>query len=394
MTGFNKLSIYFIWLACIYDPIGKLFYLKYVSILMMLLAVIINSFFRKSLPKFYTLSLVFFSILLPGYGLGLSIIHGGISGDFIDTSYLISGLFFFLSLAFLDKNEDFAVEGLVFSLRCLSISILSLFVLAGSEVFGNVANFYIANGIAFIGTREYSGYTFPYLYFITSPMLIFLIAYQTWDVLKERRITSYVWLILAVLSMFLTGTRAAMIMAIGGVFFIYGWYYYGRKSLFSYPLLLLLVLILAMMFPRSMEIINAFIDVREGSNATKLAYLDSYLIIFNEPLYFLAGQGFNAHEWSFEFAKNLSEGASKVELTYLEFIRVFGLIVFIPFIYILYCVTLGSISKRTIFQWYPAATLLYLLISATNPYIFSMNGMLILGLACVLTMPKTKVCPT
>ncbi|MGL6419287.1 O-antigen ligase family protein [Aeromonas allosaccharophila] len=357
---------------------------------MLLIVIIINIFSSKNFEKFYFASLIFFTIILPSYGLGLAIIHGGISGDFIDTSYLISGLFFFLSLAFLGKNESFAVEGLIFSLRCLSIAILSLFLLTGAEIFSDIANFYIVNGIAFIGTREYSGYTFPYLYFVASPMLIFFIAYQTWDVLKKRTLIGYIWLILAVLSMFLTGTRAAMIMAISGVIFIYGWFTYGRKSLLLYPSLLLLFLIFAMMLPFSRGIIDAFFDVKEGSNATKLAYLDSYLNIFNEPLYFFTGQGFNAHTWSFEFAKNLSEGASKVELTYLEFIRVFGIVMFIPFMFILYCVTLGSLSKKTIFQWYPGATFLYLLISATNPYIFSMNGMLILGLACVLTIQKSR----
>lgn len=390
MININKFSIYLIWLACIFDPIGKIFYVKYLSIMLMFVVVIINIFKYKIPVGFYTVSLVFFSFILPIYGLTLSIIYGGVTDNFIDTSYIISGLFFFLTLGFVNRNEFYAIGGLIFSLRCLCIAILSLFALTGSSYFWDVAGFYITNGIAFISTREYGGYNFPYLYFIVSPMLIFLIAFQTWIFLEERKVVNIIWLVLAVCSMFLTGTRAAMLIALGGWLFIIGWYFYGRKSLVFYPFLLLFTFIVALIVPFTSGVISAFFDVKEGSNATKFAYLDSYSFIFNKPLYFLTGQGFNAQEWSLEFAKILTDGASKVELTYLEFIRVFGIIMLIPFMLILYCVTLGSFSKITRFQWYPAATLLYLMVSAINPYIFSMNGMLILGLACVLTIKKIE----
>ncbi|MGK0703507.1 hypothetical protein ACSFCW_08460 [Yokenella regensburgei] len=388
MININKFSIYFIWLACVFDPIGKIFYAKYLSILLMLVIIIINIFKKKISVGLYSVALIFFSLILPVYGLVLSIVYGGLTDNFIDTSYLISGLFFFLTLGFLNGNENVAVDGLIFSLRCLCVAILSLFALIGSNYFGDVASFYITNGIAFISTREYSGYTFPYLYFIVSPMLIYLIAYQTWSVLSDRKIVSFIWLVLAVSSMFLTGTRAAMIMAVGGVIFICGWYFYGRRSLAFYPIALLLLSIVVVIAPFTSGIASSFFDIKEGSNATKFAYLDSYSVIFNNPLCFLTGQGFNAQVWSSDFAKILTDGASKVELTYLEFIRVFGVIMFIPFMLILYCVTLGTCSKVTKLQWYPAATLLYLVVSATNPYIFSMNGMLILGLACALTIRK------
>lgn len=389
MINVNKFSIYFIWLACIFDPIGKIFYAKYLAIMLMLIVVIVNTVKQKIPVGFYAASLVFFSFLLPVYGLTLSIIYGGLTEHFIDTSYLISSLFFFLTLGFFNRNEEVAINGLIFSLKCLSVAILSLFALTGSNYYNDIANFYVSNGIAFIGTREYGGFNFPYLYFIVSPMLIYLIAYLTWSFLKERKLINFLWLILAVVSMFLTGTRAAMIISLGGVLFIAGWYFYGRRSLAFYPLIFLLMIIVILIIPFTSGIVNAFFDAKEGSNATKFAYLDSYVAIFNKPLYLLTGQGFNAHEWSFDFAKILTDGASKVELTYLEFIRVFGIIMFIPFMFILYCVTIGSFSKATKFQWYPAATLLYLLVSATNPYIFSMNGMLILGLACILTIKKT-----
>ncbi|MFZ9214919.1 MAG: hypothetical protein ACO21S_07050, partial [Sediminibacterium sp.] len=49
--------------------------------------------------------------------------------------------------------------------------------------------------------------------------------------------------------------------------------------------------------------------------------------IFSKPNFLLLGQGFNAHDWSMDF-KNLlmkaDNDGTKTELTYLEYLRVFG----------------------------------------------------------------------
>lgn len=386
-SNYKVFPIYLIWLACIFDPIGNFYAIKYVAIFLALLVILCG--FRK-IPiggDFYSLSLLFFVFVIPADGLLISFLRGGIKGDFIDTSYLVSSLYFLLTLIFFDRdNVRLAVNGLLFSLRCLCVAIIFLFSLTGTQYFGDVANFFIVNGMAFVGVRMYGGISFPYLYFIVSPMIVFLVAYQVWLFLGNKSMVRALLVVFPVIAMVLTGTRANMFASVIGVFFIVGWYYFRVKSLLFYPLFLCVVIGILAAFES--QVIDGMLSTSDRSNSMKISYLSFYADAFDSVSVFIFGQGLNAQAWSFDFSNILSHGASKVELTYIEFIRVFGFFLFLPFLVILSCISFTSESTNKLADWYFPACFLYLAISFSNPYIFSMNGILIIGLGCILANKK------
>ena len=93
----------------------------------------------------------------------------------------------------------------------------------------------------------------------------------------------------------------------------------------------------------------------------------------------LFGQGYNAQEWSMNFKNMLirsyNEG-SKTELSYLELVRVYGLIVGTILIISLFIIPLLVYKKYKKINYIIFAIFIYLINSALNPYLFSTNGVL------------------
>jgi hypothetical protein len=109
-------------------------------------------------------------------------------------------------------------------------------------------------------------------------------------------------------------------------------------------------------------------------NALLIFYADT----FNEINTFLFGQGFNSISWDYDLIA-WTEGASKLELTYFEYIRVFGIISFIIFVMIYFYIFI-SLSKAQ--NYTELHFLLLSMVNAfVNPYLFSINGIVPLILA-------------
>jgi len=136
--------------------------------------------------------------------------------------------------------------------------------------------------------------------------------------------------------------------------------------------------------------IASMFEATEQNNSLKLSYFEFYNGVFSEPGVFLFGQGLNAKEWSQTVFQILDNNASKTELTYLELIRVFGLVGFIVFIFLF----IGMFNRLKFFsiqgQWLSPALFVYLLVAAVNPYIFSSNGMLLIGYISALGNKKRE----
>jgi len=134
------------------------------------------------------------------------------------------------------------------------------------------------------------------------------------------------------------------------------------------------------------EILGAFFAADETDNAMKLRMLTNYAEIVNDPLTFIFGQGYNAHAWSHSLREMIAAevNASKTELTYIEIVRVYGLLISIPF-FLLLCILGYRVSKTSDeYRWLYPAFVIYLLNSSVNPYLFSTNGMLPLALIAAI----------
>ncbi|MDO4689047.1 MAG: hypothetical protein Q4A94_08960 [Plesiomonas sp.] len=169
-----------------------------------------------------------------------------------------------------------------------------------------------------------------------------------------------------------------MLFSLFGVIMTILWLRFGRVS---YAFLFVIFTILFVFFYDS-PFIAAALSAGDVSNSTKIGYLTYYSKQFDLLDIFIFGQGYNAHTWSYELNELLAPGASKLELTYLELIRVYGLLVSSIFLFLVMWNT--AFIKRLKLcdnNWIQPAIVSYLLMSFSNPYLFSMNGIFVLSMS-------------
>ncbi len=380
-----SLAIYFLWIAAVFDPIGKVFGARYFALGSIYFLLLIMCIMRPDsfvANRFYWIIFSFFCLIIPGYGLIVGFFRGGLVSEFRDTSYIAAGVLFGCSIVYL-KNDflKIGVAALIASLRLLSLVIIYTLIIYLCDFSTDYIYFFVENEAAFLGSREYGGIIFYYFYFIASPMLIFLVVYESWRFLDKPSLYGFLLLYLAVVALFLSGTRVNMLLAIFTIPLVFLWKRFSTFTLFLLPLILLFIVLLFKIFP--VDFIGAMFSSDEYSNKTKINLLNGYASIFANPLNLIFGQGFNAHVWSFEFSKMVGD-ASKVELTYIEMFRVFGVLIGTLFLIMLYIIIRGLGRVSYSYQWLAPAFFLYLLMSTLNPYIFSTNGMLPIGLLAVV----------
>ncbi len=389
---YTRVTLLLLWIAAVFDPIGDLFAIRYIALANALLCVLVvfAFWFKTSIRfTFRELFIIYAAILMPLYALVLCNMRGGAS-NFTDTSYIAAGIL--LIPAFLHRNQilcNAGVAAMIFSLRSLAILILFIFFSGYLNFNLEWADIFTKNNVALISMREYSGIQFPYIYFFSSPMLIYLTAFEVDRFVKRRDLWSLILCIISLLSLGLSGTRAHLLIAVlfVPVYFIF---LYSRYSIFwclagFFSLFVLFVVV-------DIEVLRAFLSTNETSNAMKIEMLYGYARIFDDPITFFFGQGYNAHMWSWDLRGmvSLEEGATKTELTYLELFRVYGVFVTMPFL-----ILLAMLAKRLSvlpakYRWLYPAFVVYLINSAINPYLFSTNGILFLGLALSVVTFSTK----
>ncbi len=385
--------IYLLWFSAVFDPIGKFYAIRYVSLFFAIILVAFNNqiirLYNDILSPRYTI-IVFVSVIMPLYGIMLYIIRGGVSKEFIDTSYIAAGVILLSSLIY--SNRSFAQQGLmamVFSLRLMAAVIILIFISELLNFNSDWLGFFTKHDQAFIGIRNYGSFALPYIYFLASPMLIFLIGYEFNQAKYNFNLMNIVLVIFSVLALALSGTRAHIIIA-ALLLPILIFSYSSRKLLFS----ILILFFIGFMYFYFIDIIQLFFNSNEASNKIKINMITDYSKIFNDPVTLIFGQGYNAHAWSSTFENLLVvRGASKTELTYIELVRVYGAI--FSFISFLLIVKLIFMLKRLSieYRWISVTFIVYLISASVNPYLFSTNGMLPLGLILSLAyyLPKKKI---
>lgn len=385
---FSLLSIYLLWIAAVLDPIGSLFGLRYVALILIGITLLLQILTRKlrfRIRSVYSFLFFYLVLILPTYGVLIYFFRGAVvEADFIDTSYIAAGVLFGCSLAYL--NPDTLRIGLAaqnFALRMLAFTIIICVLTYELGLPTFILGYFVENGVAFFGPfRNYGGVSFYYMYFIASPMLIYLGTQEVWRLFDKKTSRQFLWCGVALVALFLSGTRANIFLAILIVPFVYAWKRFGLLAVPVIGFVAAAFLIIASFL--EVQSIAAMLDPQNESIEVKLGFLSGYADIFSKIDVLLFGQGFNAHTWSDTFADMLPDGefggASKTELTYIEILRVFGVIVGGTF-FCLIAVLLRKISAMdSSFGWMAPAIFLYLIGSTLNPYLFSSNGMLPLGL--------------
>ncbi|MFB0911889.1 MAG: hypothetical protein QMA97_01655 [Glaciecola sp.] len=325
----HKIAIFLLWFGAVIDPIGDMFGVRYLALVAAFAGVvwIFLSSGLKCFDKSYrNVLILFIAGVFPVYGFTLYSFRAG-SDVFIDTSYFASGILILTSLLYNQMSTcEFGVKSFVFSARLLSLLVLAGLVLQTFSKYEWIS-FFTERNVAFVSSREYSGITLPYIYFLASPLLIFLMAYDFCKYEQRSNALNLFIFALTAFSFAMTGTRAHILIAIlfAPLYMLLNGNNIARIKAFF---LFVALGIAAFSVDEIRGLILSYFSVSEASNSIKLALLEGYAEIFSNPLILLFGQGFNAHTWSLPLRDMVAMdvGASKTELTYLELVRVFGLI--------------------------------------------------------------------
>jgi hypothetical protein len=225
-----------------------------------------------------------------------------------------------------------------------------------------------------IDSRDYgSGLVMFQMYFVTSSMLTISAAYYFGLAYRSahKRGLHCALVVLHTGAMILAGTRNNIIVAVL-LPIVLTFMYSKRKGLIA-GIIAVGFLISLIVFR---EQVGILLSPVEASNQTKLDMLGDYAAIFDSQLNLWLGRGLGAYEkWS-------GRGSNFVtELTYLEIIRNYGLLMGLIIVLLLtYPIAYAFVFRKS----YPdkhivVAYAMYLIMSATNPLLFSSTGMLILS---------------
>lgn len=374
-----RIALFFLIVSYIIDPTGDFFQLKYISTIIAFLIFGINFILEKPKSVLYRYQLIYivlFCLIMPLYGLSISLLYSDLN-NFVDTSYIGFSISLLLLLPIVLIKNEIYLKMLITSLRLLSIIILVILIsfLADGDQIG-LANFFVVHNSMLMGFREYGGIPTYYIYFTASPLLIILIVNDSCNLIKKKSIKNILLFITSVISIFITGTRFNMLIAI----LVFPITFFLLNLNIKYILASLSLLIIVSIIIFNNPITSSFFSATEDSNSVKIGYLETYWNIFSQnPFFLLLGQGFNAHDWSMIF-KNLliksnNEG-TKTELTYIEMFRVFGIIIGLVLNLMLFIMPILIYKKYKKFNFISISLIVYLLSSSINPYIFSTNGVL------------------
>jgi hypothetical protein len=370
--------VYFLLLAflviCVFDPADQILRAKiplFVALWVVTLPGLVASLGTADFPLKSTIYVAAFvaipMLALVRYGL----VNGELPGQALPLfkGYLLISLAIVLVVNRVDLIPMLSATLVV--LACFVIVVFVVIQLDYSRMYPTLQRLGINLGVFYLDERIYGNFRLLQVFFATSPMLVVAIAYYFDRARSAPRLLFFALTAISVVGMFLAGTRNNIIVSLLLPFLL--WPLYTKRPSLTALCSLGGITILALLF---MAYLKAFFDPAEIANNIKLITVRDYLQILSDPATLLFGQGLAVnYNWSARGMFFLTE------LTYLELIRNFGLfgglimlaLLALPLISAIFFPT-SRRDKALAVAWF-----LYLVMSATNPMLFSSMGTLILA---------------
>lgn len=393
MTSLLRLNLVLLVVASLFDPSDLLVRAKVpLFILLWIITLIdlaISNRCQYPVPTklyFYTLLFVLF---LPAIGMFVYILRGGGIEGYEGFRYLKSYFFLSLCIPLAIKRIDLLRPlSLILSLLSVAIILICVITINDDSLRGQLAIFGDAFTIFSLTDRSYGNLSYESVYFHASPLLVLAIVYFCHRYLYSEggtRLLSLFLLVLNVAAMALSGTRNNMIVAICAPLMVIAWYRTGRTR-FLIGCFIVLILIIGI----TSGVAQAMLSSDEYSNSIKLGHFGDYVTLFSDWRTLLFGQGLGASFFSTVWGTR----TTITELSYLEIIRIYGLI-FSPLLFALIFYPLRELrNKETrdhhyLFIGYAC----YLYLCTANPLLLSSTGMLALSVVLYRTFCKYNLVP-
>lgn len=374
--SFQSVVISLFMLLSVFDPADKLLGLKTTTFLLCWVVVFLR--FATKPDKLYIPSglvlYVLAIIAIPVLSILFYLLFNGeepFQGFQMVKSYLFCSMAILLYISKIN-----ALQKLCTILTLLALTVIATVILLelSPNLYSKLATFGNDYGVFYLDSRSYgAGLVLKQAYYATSPMLVIPIAYYYGFMNWSIKGFGYAVLTgLCVIAMFLAGTRNNMFAAIFLPVLLH--VYFDKTKAVSIVVIFSLLLISGYYFIADILVLFSPLEV---SNSIKIALLNDYIEIFQDPVHLLFGQGLGSYYYwpakGFEFYVT--------ELTYLEVIRNFGLIMgFLMIGLLMYPIVYAFYLSRDYGEKHIVlAYLLYLVMCISNPNLFSSMGMLILS---------------
>jgi hypothetical protein len=379
LRGVSRLAIIFFIICCIFDPADKILGAKVWAFgvcWMLAVATAMKMQQRVTLP-YQAVFLVYIFILIPT----LSVLgYLARSGDepYYGLDYLKGYILITFTLLLVIVRISI-LHSLAVTLTCLSMVIITTYLIIENnpELYPAIYIFGDATGLIQLDSaRDYGNdVVLSQIYFVTSPMIVMAIAYwfhrAYWQLEVTKRLQYGILVAINVFAMLVAGSRNNIVMALVLPTLLV--FQLTRKKTHAMATIAVSIVIVSIVFQTELQ---AFFDPGETSNSNKLVLIDGYNQLFQDIRVLLIGQGLGSFH-AFDGRGVLSV----TELTYHEMIRHFGLLGALIILFILlFPVWVGFFkAKNPEYKCLVVAYVCYLVMSVSNPLLFSSMGVLLLS---------------
>lgn len=351
--------IYIYILATLFTPVDTFKFKK-----ITFAALFILSFFdlyEKKIEK-DMLYMVFFGFLFPAILILITIIEGVSFGSAVSRGF--AGLYVCFYFIIRNRHKQFEVMLMqMLRIMALSICVSALLDLTHILTIENnpLMQWMHTSENAMIGKG--SNFAFYYLLFYkTSPLLFIMLGYATH---KKK----YFDIVLSAAAIFLSGTRANVFVLAAVLAALFVFTYKNKK--YKYHIILAGVVVGLCLLPLVLPKIIEVFREKSDSDAVRNGHLISIFQLFRDnPVAIFFGTGFDSYFYSSGVKANINI----IELSYWDLLRQVGLFGLLPFMFF-YIYPIFKLWK-TDYRHVAITLAAFLIISYTNPFLYSSTGAL------------------
>ncbi len=373
LTKIIKVLISILIVVLVVDPGDLIFHLKVpLFILIFLVWFVLKTTAPIRLKSDIIINCVLF-LMIPLFGISVAVLQD----NFDDPTFAIGFVKSFLVLLLIVITYDLKLDLSPYLLKCcflIPLIIIPIYILVTINVNNiiQINQFVTDKDVAKFSFRGYYGYKVLMLYYRTSPLLVFPLAYYCYRFFYVKAsVINLIFVAIFFFTLFLSGTRANILSAVAVVAYMVFKFLNKKKNKVPLVLASTVLIFFAILFIGSLSF-----KTEDKSSQVKSGHLDSYIEHFTaHPQYLLWGSGMGSKFYS----SGNGFDVSQTELTYFDLVRWFGLplasilmfLIFYPVIYLHQNKLLNDEKRAIILGYY-----LYLFIAGTNPLLVSSTGMI------------------
>jgi hypothetical protein len=364
------------FVVLIVDPTDRIFHSK---IPVFILLFVVWLYLKITYKIRYRKDIIWVPIILIAiaiFGTAVAVLQNDDIDFNVSLTFIKALLLLFLIIIVIDLNlypDNYLNRySIIIPLITIPIYIISFF---NPPSFVTLFNYFVLEKeAAMMAVRNFYGYNLVMIYYKTSPILVFPLAYYCQQLIRgHAKFKNVFFVLLYAWCLIISGTRANILSVFIVLMFFLYFYLKKRKNAYYSLFAILAVFSLLTVFIYSLSF-----EEKEASAGVKSGHLKStYQTFQDNPEYLLWGQGLGSKFYSLGNNRYVSH----TELTYLELIRYFGVPLFLLF-FILLIYPLVHIIRHKKFNntniYLLPAFLSYLFIAGTNPLLVSSTGMIII----------------